>query len=223
VSSLGHLDNSHMDKQELVEHEIVELDKLSKEYVFKLEEVLSSIRKVKVKLWLVQKDKYRLLTLRAWETKYKIDLKTILQILLPFWEAFVQRRSRKMKKAGLNVRVSTLVGKKSEQILKDQINKLYPSSEHKTLWMMNERENIVQNYLKRLEKKSDDGVRSRSDPSGMYSPDGRPKTLIDFNSPDAFMKYYRKYMKKESLAREEIEMIMKKYAYRNNPFRPELL
>lgn len=215
-----------MDREELIERENEALVRLTKEYIFKLEDILSRIRKTKVKLWLNKNDRMRLLTLRTWEIKHKVDLKTILEILLPFWEGFVQKRSRKTKSKGLNVRVSTLTGKKSEQILVDNLKKIFPSNENRTLWMIKEKERITFNYLKRLEKqskRSDDGVRSRNDPSRMYAENGRAKTIEDFASPDSFMKYYRKYMKREQIVREEVEEIFKKYGYRNNPFKPELL
>src|ERR1700679_2847856 len=122
-----------MNREELIEREVSSIDSISKDYLQSVETVVSKIRKVPVKLWITKPDQYRLLTLRAWEIKYKVSLENILQILLPFWERFVQRRSKKMKKAGLNVRVSTLTGKKSEQVLKDQLSKLYPSSEHRIL------------------------------------------------------------------------------------------
>jgi|HubBroStandDraft_2_1064218.scaffolds.fasta_scaffold92145_1 hypothetical protein len=212
-----------MTREELQEREYKDLDSIAKNYLQHVEVILGEIRKERIKLWMQKPDMYRLLTLRTWETKYRIDTRTLLQTLLPFWERFVQRRSKKMKKAGLNVRVSTLTGKKSEQVLKDQLKVMYPSQENVMLYISNERERIIQNYLKRLEKKGDDGVRSRSDPSGMYADNGKPKTLLDFSTPDAFMKYYRKWIRKEQLAREEVETELKKYAFRGNPFRQELL
>jgi hypothetical protein len=212
-----------MDKQELIEREIKALDTLSKEYIHHIEDVLSSIRNEPVKLWLQKQDQYRLLTLRAWESKYKVNTRDILQILLPFWEYLIKRRSRKIKKAGLNVRVTTLIGKKSEQVLIEGIKQRFPNRENVLLFTSSHRERIIQTYLKKLKKQTDDGVRSHSDPSSMYGTSGKVLTLLDFSTPAAFMKYYRKYMQKESLAREQVETEMKKRAYRNNPFRPEFL
>src|ERR1700734_678223 len=212
-----------MNREDLIASEVEKLNTLAKSYVLQLENPLSQIRNEKTKLWLNQQDQYRLLTLKTWESKYKLDTRTILQILLPFWEKFVQRRSRKMKTQGLNVRVSTLTGKKSEQILVEAIKSIYPNGENKLLWSSNQKELIIQRYLKKLEKKRDDGVRSHNDPSSMYTTDGRVKTLLDFSTPDAFVKYYRKWTKKEQLAREKIESEMKLRKYRGNPFLLELL
>lgn len=212
-----------MDRDELVEREYKQLDSIAKDYVSRVEQVLSSIRNEPVKLWLQKPDQYRLLTLRAWEIKYKISTKILLQLILPYWEAFVQRRSRKMKKSGLNVRVSTLTGKKSELILRDQLLKVYPNRENVLLWIAERKEELVQSYIKRLDKiakKQSDGVRSRSDPSASKA---GTLNLTDFSTPDQYVKYYRKYMKREQLMRETIEEELKQYAFRDNPFRPEFL
>ncbi len=115
-----------MDRKNLIRSEVKALDSISKEYLSHIEDILSSIRNERVKLWLTKPDQYRLLTLRAWESKYKVDTRNILQLLLPFWEAFIQRRSRKMKRIGLNVKVSTLTGKKSEQVLVEHLKLQYP-------------------------------------------------------------------------------------------------
>ena len=207
-----------MNKEELVEREYRLLNSLSKDYVFRVEDILSSIRNEKVKLWITELDRYRLLTLRTWELKYKISLKTILQVLLPFWQGFIKRRT---KTKGLGIRVSTLVGKKSEEILIMHLNKVYPRNEHKMLYISQEQERITQVYLKQLERS--DGIRSQSDPSSLYTEDGRPKTLVDFGSPDAFIKYYRKWIKKEQLAREQLRDIMRKNKHRNNVYFPEVI
>jgi hypothetical protein len=212
-----------MNRKELIKREMESLDSIAKDYFNKVESTLSSIRKEKVKLWLQKKDQYRLLTLRAWEIKYKTTTKEILSILLPFWETFLNKRTRKIKTQGLNVKVTTLIGKKSELILKDQLNIRYPNRENVILWIQQERERIIQDRIKKETKKGDDGVRSISDPSSMYTSSGKVLTLLDFSSPEAFVKYYRKWIRKEQLAREEVELIMKKRAFRNNPFRPEFL
>lgn len=212
-----------MDKQEIVKRELKQLDSIINSYLQYVENVLESMRNEKVKLWLTKNDQQSLLILKTWEDKYKVSLKFILIILLPFWESFIQRRSRKMKRMGLNVRVSTLVGKKSEQILVDNIKKLYPDGENKQMWVSQDRERIIQNQLTKLGKLHDDGVRSRGDPSAMRDSDGRILNIGDFSTPKQFIRYYRAYMNKEHITRDRIETEMKKRSYRNNPFKPETL
>ena len=127
-----------------------------------------------------------------------------------------------MKKAGLNVRVITLTGKKSEQVLQDMIKKIYPNGENKQIWISNQREIIIQLQLKKLQKQYDDGMKSRSDPSSMRDEDtGRILSLIDFSTPKAFLSYYRRLMRKEHATRDKITTQFKKYNYRSNPFHPE--
>jgi hypothetical protein len=212
-----------MDKSDIIKRELKQLDSTVRSYLQYTEEVLGSMRNETVKLWLTKNDQYSLLTLKVWEDKYKVSLKFILIILLPFWETFVQRRSKKMKRAGLNVRVSTLIGKKSEQILQESIKKLYPNGENIQMWLAEERERIIQNQLHKLEKLNDDGVHSRSDPSSMRDTNGRILNLSDFSTPKQFLTYYRSYMKKEHITRDKLEEQMKKRSYRNNPFKPETL
>jgi hypothetical protein len=210
-----------MDKADIVKRELKQLNRLVSNYFTYVEYTLSEMRNERVTLWLTDKDKESLLILKTWEDKYKVSLRFILLILLPFWESFVQRRSRKMKRAGLNVRVSTLTGKKSEQILVENINKLYPNEENKQIWISHERERIIQNELTKLGKKYDDGVRSRGDPSAMRDSDGRILNLTDFSTPKQYLNYYRKLMHKEHITRDRIETEMKKRSYRGNPFKPE--
>ena len=206
-----------MNKEELVDRELRYLKSITREYVLHTENVVSELRNNHTTLWLTELDKCRLLTLRTWEMKYKVDLKTILQILLPFWEGFLKRRTNNINTKGLGIRITTLTGKKSEQVLKQGTSKLYPNQENRMLFVNQEQERITGIYLKELEKRSD-GIRSQSDPSSLYTTDGKPKTLVDFGSPDAFVKYYRKWIKKEQLAREQIRDIMLKNKHRNNPW-----
>ncbi len=57
----------------------------------------------------------------------------------------------------------------------------------------------------------------------MYGTSGKVLTLLDFSTPEAFVRYYRKWIRKEQLVREQLEEQMKLRAYRGNPFKPEFL
>lgn len=187
-----------MDKQELADSEMKKLKPITRNFVQRVEHTLEDIRNEKVKLFLTEKDQYRLLILRVWEDKYKIDLRYILQTLVPFWEGFIQRRSKKMKSRGLNVKVSTLTGKKSEQILVDSISKSFPNRENFSLWIAYHKERIIQNHLKQ-----------------------ETRSQKEFSTPGSYLRYYRKQLKTESKLREQITADMKSRNYRNNPFREE--
>lgn len=205
-----------MDKKDIIERELNQLDKLVIANITRVEQILTSYRKEEVKLWLTKQDKYKLLTLAIWEKKYKIPMNELILQLVPFWESFVQRRSKKMKKAGLNVRVSTLVGKKSEKVLLDMISKEYPNKEHIDFWVSQKREEIIRKQILKL---TDDGIHSKDDASDMNS----SKTLIDFSTPGQYLRYYRKKLKTETALRQRIETELRKYTFIDNPFREELL
>ena len=183
--------------------ELRSLDNLSNEFMHEVELALGKIRKTEVKLWLVQQDRYKLLRLRVWKERYRVDLVYILQVLIPFWENFVQRRSKKMKKEGLNVRVGTLTGKKSESILVDQIKKDYPDNLQKTLFIASERQRL--NILNDTDQ---DEFRVKR------------KSLLDYSTPRAYVTAYRRKIKEQQKEREHFALVMQQRPYRGNPFTP---
>ena len=208
-----------MNKHDLIERELKNLDIDSIKFQKKVERVLSKYRGEEVVLYINQNNRYRLLTLKVWMDKYKISLRFILQTLVPFWEKFLNKRTKKLKSKGLNVQIATLVGKKSEQILQESITNAFPHNEHKQLWVMNHKERIIQHELHRMEKRSDDGVVvKQTDPSRSRDDSGDILSLTDFSTPVRFIRYYRKYIERENITREHIEEEMKKRRYRNNPF-----
>lgn len=185
-----------MNRKELISLEIDNLSGLSSRFLKEVINTLEIIRKEKVHIYLTQKDMYRLLILRSWTIKYKVSLEYILRNILTFWEAFVQRRSRKMKSVGLNVMVSTLTGNKSEEILKQFITKDFPNSLNISIWKTAEQERIFR-------IKHDDGIKTIRKEA---------KTL------SRYVKQYKTYKRKENNRRERIEGLFQKYPYRDNPF-----
>lgn len=82
-------------------------------------------------------DKLRLLTLEGWEEKYRVSLNWILVQLVPFWrKRFVSYR--KVGGKSLGVSVATLVGKKSEEILKQKLSEQFPDGENLARWRVRE-------------------------------------------------------------------------------------
>src|SRR6266404_7346656 len=136
-----------MNKKEIIESELEELDTLSNKFMERCRQELTKIRKEEVRLFLTTNDKYKLLILRSWEIKYQVPLSYILKTLVPFWEQFIFRRSRKMKQRGFNVKISTLTGKKSEQILIQMITKDF-NGKNKILFISSEQDRILNKYTK---------------------------------------------------------------------------
>lgn len=87
-------------------------------------------------------DQMRLLSLRTWCFKYKLDLEQILNILIPIWtkrfERFKKHSNDGIKSLGC--KIATLCGDKSEQILISELKKLYPNDEYIQVWKSREQE-----------------------------------------------------------------------------------
>lgn len=199
-----------------------EMTLISKMYVSRIQKALRLLRQDdRLSLYFTDKDRIRLLTLRVWEKKYKIDTLTMLHILIPFWDRFMNKRVKRISKS-LGVRVATLTGKKSEQILVDTLHQTFPNQENVALWMSSQREQIISDELKRVKKSDKFGP--RVDPSSMEDDEtGKILGLTDFSSPAKYLRYYRKWIRKEQAQRDRIQNEMRKYPYRNNPFLEETL
>jgi hypothetical protein len=185
-----------MNKQEIIEKELEELEGIKENFYSVVEKAVGKIRGTDIRLFLTDKDKMRLLILKTWTIRYKVDLDYILRNLLPFWEVFIQRHTRKVSKQGLNVKVSTLTGKKSESILLDTIKKDFPDKLNEQIWKSREIERLVNRYKDNAEKTKAPYIR----------------TL------ERYVKHYRYKMKQETKLRERIETEFLKRRYRGNPY-----
>lgn len=192
-----------MNREELIRMELDNISGLASRNLKDIENTLSIIRKEKVNLYLNTNDIYRLLILRSWVIRYKVSMEYILRNILVFWEAFVQRRSRKMKSAGLNVRVSTLTGKKSEEILQQMIQKDFPNGLNKVIWKTNNQERIFR-------IKPNDGIQTVNTVN--------TKTKTKARTLHKYVKQYKYKIKKENKRREKIQDIFQTKNYRDNPF-----
>ena len=190
----------------LARKEMRNLDSLATEYTYKVAKELSKIRKEQVTLYIRMPDKYRLLKLKVWSEKYRVPLIFILSTLIPLWESFIQRRSRQVKREGLNVRVSTLTGKKSEEFLKEAIKKEFPDGANKQLWIAKHRERIL---AKAILDSQDKDLLTRSQ---------KVQDLSEFTTPKQYVAYYRRRVRYLSSSREKIIQQMEERPYRSNPF-----
>src|SRR5712675_737261 len=81
-------------------------------------------------------DELRLLTFFAWRDRYKVDIKWMLKILIEIWsKKFARFRIR----SAIGCRVATLVGKKSEEIIRERIYREFPHGENKSEWKQRSR------------------------------------------------------------------------------------
>lgn len=191
----------------LARHEVRDLDLLCETFQIEVESVISKIKDKNFKFFkLPQNEMYRLLRLRVWMERYQVDLPYILGKLLPFWQSWIPKRSRRPNTGqGLGVRISTLTGKKSEQMLQDFIKMDFPSEQNKLLQRSHRQETILNREL----NQSEDGIKVASDSS---------KNLFDFPNPKGYLQYYRRHLRRQRDRRDEIIQEFKKRPYRGNPF-----
>jgi hypothetical protein len=194
-----------MNRKELIERELEDLDQISNSFQNTVQDTLSVIRNTRSFLYLKQPDRYRLLILKSWIDRYNVSLRYILETVLPFWESFVQKRSPRLKGRGLNVRVSTLTGKKSESILQEQIKKDFPNGANYVISNNQERERIISrsHYLDSRHRDLDNRVDNR-------------RTKI--GSLERLVRHYRYTTRKESKYRMKLSDKFQERPYRTNPF-----
>jgi hypothetical protein len=190
----------------LAKRETKALDTLCDVFQLEVESVVIKIKGEKFKFFsLPQNESYRLLRLRVWMERYQVDLPYILGKLLPFWQQWIPKKSKALRGQGLGVRISTLTGKKSEQMLQDFIKQDFPSDQNKLL----KRSFMQEMILGRELDTSEDGIKVASDST---------KTLFDFPNPKGYLQYYRRHLRRQRDRREHIIQEFKKRPYRGNPF-----
>lgn len=86
-------------------------------------------------------DQMRLLSIRTWSQKYKVEPEFIVELLVPYWaKRFERKRIDPSKPKGIGCRIATLCGDKSEEILVSELHRLYPEQEQIRIWKSREQE-----------------------------------------------------------------------------------
>lgn len=151
-----------------------------------------------------KEDQYRLLVLDVWKERYRVSIRFILKRLVPYYQSRINKWQKRRYADGLGIRVATLVGVHSEQILKETVEKEFPEAENFNEWRWKQRLAILQ----QREQVNDDGIAIRE------------KTVHDFSKPERYMKYYQRKTRQK---RAEFEKALnndenKKRPYRGNPW-----
>lgn len=139
---------------------------------------------------LTQEDEIRCLRLEQWEEKYKVGLTWILKTLVPIWKQKFARYSM----GAFGVKIPTLVGQKSEEILKEKIKELYPDGENIRQWKATGQQQQWFQYRT--------GVRQTE----------------NWELPMHAIKEYQQRMERERQDRKEFERRARFRPYRNNPW-----
>lgn len=148
-------------------------------------------REFGLKWWrLTQEDEIRCLRFEQWEEKYRVSLTWILKTLVPIWRQKFARYSM----GAFGVKIPTLVGQKSEEILKEKIKQLYPDGENLRQWKATEQQRQWSQYRQ--------GVR----------------VTENWELPMHAIREYQQRMVRERRDRNEFEKQARLRPYRGNPW-----
>ncbi len=148
-------------------------------------------RDFQLNFWrLKDEDEIRALRLEQWEEKYMVPLDWILAQLVPIWK---QKFSR-YQSGGLGVKMATLVGAKSEEILKAKIAEEFPDGENIEQWKSKYQQQQWDLCLQDVKMKE------------------------DWTTPAKAVKEYQQRVQRLRRNREAFQRIAKRRRYRNNPW-----
>jgi hypothetical protein len=139
---------------------------------------------------LTAEDEIRCLRLVQWEEKYRVPLEGILNLLVPIWKKKFSRYGAR----GLGVKIPTLVGNKSEEILKAKVLEQWPDGQNIAQWKALEQE---WQWL-------------------LYK--GSTRTKEDWEHPLQAAQEYQKRMRRERERRKQFSRVACQRRYRGNPW-----
>jgi hypothetical protein len=144
-----------------------------------------------VRWWnLKQEDEIRCLRLEQWEDRYKVSLRFILTSIVPIWK----RKFARYAAGAFGVKIPTLVGEKSEEILKGKIEELFPDGENIRQWKATQQQRQWALFR--------EGIRQKE----------------NWEEPGQAVRDYQQRMEREREARKKFEKKAKLRPYRGNPW-----
>jgi hypothetical protein len=150
-------------------------------------------------------DELRLLTLYTWRDRYRVSIRWMLKFLIKIWS---KQFSRFKVKSSLGCRVATLVGRKSEEIIRERIFREFPNGENKSTWQQAEKDRIVSLIQPRKDRRKK----------------ARFTSILQAHNPQHFISKYKKEIKwksreKNLSSRNQKQLKeVKNKQYRNNPY-----
>lgn len=139
---------------------------------------------------LTKEDEIRCLRLEQWEQKHCVSLRWILRTLVPLWK----KKFARFAPGAFGVKIPTLVGSKSEDILKGKIAELYPDGENVRQWKSAQQQKQWSLYRQGIGRKE------------------------NWEHPLRAAREYQQRMKRERLARMEFARRARLRPYRGNPW-----
>lgn len=148
--------------------------------------------------------RYRLYQFWIWKQRYKVSIRWMLNVLLPVYHKRMQKIVPGKGSNSLGVRIPTLTGKKSGEIIEMAVDNFFPSGGNYTEELQERRRQLVAD---RTEGDDEDFVVRR-------------KELQDFPTPEAYAKYYARRIKRSRKATAKVVKTLEKNPkpYRGNPF-----
>jgi hypothetical protein len=138
-----------------------------------------------------EEDKLRLLIFAQWRERYRLSIPLMLTWLIPIW----RERFTKFKKGNsIGVSISTLTGRKSEEILKKKLEESFPDQENLKNWRSHEQAAQWARFWDKLPMKE------------------------DWEFPGDMVRKYQERMMSERRHRNKFAKEQQRRRYRNNPW-----
>ena len=84
----------------------------------------------------------RLMTLWTWMDRYLVDLEFVMDAIVPYHMERVGKKHRKNPRS-IGFQIGTMVGKTSELLLREAIEREFPNGEHVSLWQWSRIQDIL--------------------------------------------------------------------------------
>jgi hypothetical protein len=149
-------------------------------------------------------NRLRLMTLWTWMDRYKVDMRFVLAAVVPYHLERIAngpKRKRKSNPKSLGFAVGTMVGKTSEKILQQAIERGFPNGENLSLWQWERMQEVMR---KREKEAGEDATATRR----------------QFESIGQYVKAYKRrvYAKRRDFEREQRRTANTRRHYRTNPW-----
>jgi hypothetical protein len=168
---------------------IEKIDRKKQKVASRIEEIVKA--EFGIRFWqLKPEDELRCLRLAQWEEKYRVSLRFILKEIVPIWKQKFARYSA----GAFGVKIPTLVGSKSEEILRQKIVELFPNGENIQQWKATAQQRQWFQYR--------EGIRLQE----------------NWEYPSQAVENYQHKMERERELRKEFEKKARLRPYRNNPW-----
>ena len=142
-------------------------------------------------------DFYRLYNVWIWSERYKLSIRQILQVLVPYWSKRFKRR--KGKAWGLGVKLHTFAGKHSQRKLEEYVAEAFPTGENFALAKQKRKFKLLGLAQREL-------VKSRS--------------IVECKTIEEFVRKYGRRVgaRRKELDKAEQQQSRKRRPYRGNPW-----